>query len=258
MILVLDGKSQPIERCLAATDLPDRKAASDWGEMERGAPAALCSVVLIEWLHDEEERARLQRFRRRFPWHPVVLATGGTMENARHLHQLAVEQVVWISELADTLPDAVRRACDSGTLHSFARSVADARHLPRTLREALAHACDTPKPVYSVADLASTVHCDRTTLCLQWRKATGPAAKLRLVDFLGLVLLLHANRRKQGGGKTQNIATDLGVHEHTLRRLFQRHLGRSTDRSLHEEQRKLTALLAGFIAEHLLRSTPEP
>ncbi|HEX8431738.1 MAG TPA: hypothetical protein VF625_10630, partial [Longimicrobium sp.] len=254
MILLFDGKSQLLERCLASTDLPARKAVSDWGEMERAAPAALCSVILIERLHDEEERARLLRFQRRFPWHPVVLATGGTMDNARHLHHLAVEQVVWLSELADTLPAAVRWACGCGALHSFAASVAGARHLPRTLRDALVHACDTPKPVYSVAELASTVHCDRTTLCLQWRKAIGPAAPLRLVDFLGLVLLLHANRRKQGGGKTLNIAAELGVHEHTLRRLFQRHLGRSVDRSLDEEQRKLTALLGGFINEHLLRS----
>jgi AraC-like DNA-binding protein len=158
---------------------------------------------------------------------------------------------------ADTaLVSAVQRASAGGSLHALAELLASAQHLPRSLRAALIHACLSPAPVYSVAELASSVHCDRTTLCLQWRKTVGPGACLRLVDFLGLVLLLHAARRRLAGHRTVEIASELGVHEHTLRRLGKRLVG-DTRCTPEEEGKRETARLDAFIRTHLLRADCE-
>jgi hypothetical protein len=72
------------------------------------------------------------------------------------------------------------------------------------------------------------------------------------VDFLGLVLLLHASRRRQAGRRAADVAFELGVHEHTLRRLVKRLVGdvRCTPE---EEGKRVTARLDAFIRTHLLR-----
>lgn len=256
MIVVFETDSPRLERCLAAASLPKRRAARDWGELERLAPQAVCSVLQIEWLPESDDVAQLRRFRRRFPCHPIVLVTRGCMENALHLRSLMVEEVVWLAEAEGTLAGAVQRASACGSLHALSAMLAGAQHLPRSLRAALMQACLTPHPVYSVSDLAASVHCDRTTLCLQWRKAAGSGTCLRLVDFLALVLLLHASRRKQAGRRTAEVACELGVHEHTLRRLVKRLVGdeRCTPA---EEGKRVTARLDAFIRVHLLREGTE-
>ncbi|HEX8695763.1 MAG TPA: hypothetical protein VF746_25330 [Longimicrobium sp.] len=256
MILVFEKDSPRLERYLAAGPLPERCLVHDWREFERRAPQALCSVVRIEWLHEGEDVAQLRRFRRRFPCHPIVLATRGCMENARHLCSLMVEEVVWLANADTALADAVQRASACSSLHALGELLGEAQHLPRSLRTALMHACLAHRPVYSVAELAASVHCDRTTLCLQWRKTAGPGPSLRLVDFLGLVLLLHASRRRLAGRRTAEVAVELGVHEHTLRRLTKRLVHRAGYTPA-EEGRLITARLHVFARTHLLRTDCE-
>ena len=253
MIVFFEKDSPRLDRCLAEASFPVCRTVRDWREFERLAPRAVCSVVRIEWLDEGEDVAQLNRFRRRFPSHPVVLATRGCMENARHLRSVVVDEVVWLADAGSTLAEAVQRARVCGSLHALAAMLGGAQHLPRSLRAALVHACLAHRPVYSVADLAAAVHCDRTTLCLQWRKAAGPETTLRLVDFLALVLLLHASRRKQGGRRTAEVAVELGVHEHTLRRLARRLVGDASSTS-EEEGKRVSARLDSFVRANLLRS----
>ncbi len=80
---------------------------------------------------------------------------------------------------------------------------------------------------------------------------------MRLVDFLALLLLLHASRRKQAGRRTADVAHELGVHEHTLRRLVKKLVGdqRCTPE---EEGQRVTARLDAFIRTHLLREDDAP
>jgi AraC-like DNA-binding protein len=258
MIVVLDRESQLAQRSLPCTPVPPlrRLFVHDWGEFERAAPRAVCSVVVIEWLDGGADAESLRAFRLRHPLHPVVLVTQGCMENARHLHQLPVEEVVWLAEAATALPGAVQRAVTSGSRHALAAAVAGAAHLPRTLREALLHACTAARPVYSVAELAARVHCDRTTLCMQWRKAVGRSPPVRLVDFLAMILLVHATQLRLRGHKTPEIALELGVHEHTLRRLTRRLSGDAVRPSPRELQVKLTLAVEEFTALHLRAAAP--
>ncbi|HET6232465.1 MAG TPA: hypothetical protein VFE05_20485 [Longimicrobiaceae bacterium] len=257
MIVVYERESTRLARCLESTSLNDVKPVSDWREFERWAAQSLCVVVRVDWLCEGDDAAQLRRFRRRSPCHPIVLATRADMANARLLHQVTVDEVVWIEEAERSLVDAVEHAITSRSLLPLATLVGEAQHLPRSLREALMHACLAERPVYSVAELAATAHCDRTTLCLQWRKAAGAGAPLRLVDFLALILLLHANRRKLLGRKTAEVAGELGIHEHTLRRLSKRLVGHATLRTPQEDQAKLLGALDVFIRTHLLRQVPE-
>jgi hypothetical protein len=256
MIVVLEGSSQLLQRSLACAHLPPRRAVQDWRELERAAPAALCSVVLIDWLDQGGDAESLRHFRLRVPAHPVVLVTRGCMDNARHLLNAPVDEVVWLAEVETVLAAAVHRAMTSGSRRGVAEAVARAAHLPRSLREALVHACTAPRPVYSVSELAGRVHCDRTTLCMQWRKAVGPSSPLRLVDFLALVMLVHATHLKLLGRKTPQIAVELGVHEHTLRRLTRRLAGGAARPSPEQMQVKLTAALEDFIHTCLRRASP--
>ena len=256
MIVVYEASGDRVAR-LADAFLPHRlHVARDWREFERLAPSAVCSVVALEWLHEGEGPALLRRFGRRYPCHPVILVTRGCMDNARHLHHVMVEEVLWLADVERTLPAALRRIGATGPQQALASLLAGARHLPRSLREALGHACLAPRPVYSVADLAAAVHCDRTTLCLQWRKAVGPAAPLRLVDFLGLLLLVHASRRRLAGRKWQEVAGELDVHEHTLRRLSTRLVGSHARRSVDEDALQVTATLHAFVHGYLLPAAP--
>ena len=260
MIVVFERDVPRLERCLAQGTTRRRHAVRDWRELERAAPSAVCSVVLIESLEHADSVDSLRRFRQRHPTHPVVLVTRGSMENARHLRSLMVDEVVWLADVETALAGAVQRASTCGSLQALAAALGGAQHLPRSLRTALIHACLAARPVYSVAELASSAHCDRTTLCLQWRKAAGAGTCMRLVDFLALVLLVHASRRKRAGRRIAEVAGELGVHEHTLRRLTKRLMGdaRCTP---DEEAKRVTDRLDAFVRDHLLRAAapdPEP
>ena len=254
MIVLLEKDSTALQRTLAAHPCTCRVAAG-WRDLESLVPGALCTVVLLEWLDGGDGMEGLARLQRRFPCHPVVLVTRGSMENARHLRRAAVEEVVWLESVAATLWDAVTRAVASGARNGLATALAGARHLPRTLREALVHACVAGRPVYSVSDLAAQVHCDRTTLCLQWRKAVGSSTSLRLIDFLALVLLLHSVQLRLMGRKTPDVAAELGVHEHTLRRLTRRLAGEEARPTPEALQLLLTARLEDLIHRCILGSS---
>lgn len=253
MIAFYGTRGPVLDRFLAAAGRMTFVVVHCWNELERLAPGACCSVVLIERLSDVGEVAGLLRFQRRFPAHPVVLATQGCIENARHLRGLMVKEVVWVEEAGHGLSAAVTRTMQAGDLGELAAVLGSAQHLPRTLRAALVFACVARRPVYSVADLAASVHCNRTTLCLQWRKTLGEECTLRLVDFLALILLTHSGRRRSMGQKTAAIAADLGVHEHTLRRLAKRWGGSTSRRKTEHQQTTITGVFEKFVHTHLLR-----
>jgi AraC-like DNA-binding protein len=164
-----------------------------------------------------------------------------------------VKEVVWVEEVGHGLAAALKRTMQAGDLGELAVVLGSAQHLPRTLREALVFACLASRPIYSVADLAASVHCNRTTLCLQWRKALGEECTLRLVDFLALILLTHSARRKSMGQKTPAIAADLGVHEHTLRRLSKRWGGSTSRPKSEHQQTAINGVFENVIRTHLLR-----
>jgi len=103
----------------------------------------------------------------------------------------------------------------------------EAKHLLTTLREALAYACRSERPVHSINELAAAVNRNRRSLWHQWTQAVGSSPPLRLQDFLHWILLLRALGRKSPERTWAAVAEDLGLHAHTLWRYAKDLTGRT-------------------------------
>jgi hypothetical protein len=213
----------------------------DWVTFERQSAGCDCAVALVDWLGDPVESRRLADFRRRRPLQPLVLLTHRDADNARHLKDLPVDEVVWREELRQALWPAVVRARSRGALHRVAHSLAGASRLPPVLRDGLAAACRDERGGYTVAGLADRLLCDRRTLWRHWREAVGESP-LTLQDALQWLLLLRAASRKTRELPWRAVAEGLGVHEHTLGRLAQRLAGRPLRQLDHRRVPELLAL----------------
>lgn len=222
MLSIYAAEERHITRmCAALSPEQQRILVRDWTDLERNQPRATCSLVAIEWLITDPVVPKLSAFKTRHPDHPVVLVTRWDPENARHLKDVRVEEVVWFREVDRDLTPAVQRACrqDFHALRCLALPFELASHLPETLRKALAHACHSERAVGSVKHLAAAAGVDRRTLWHQWNRAVGPSSSLRLQDFLHWLLLLRALGHKVPGQSWASVARDLRVHPHTLGRL---------------------------------------
>lgn len=224
--------------------------AEHWSEVEQHAAGAPCLVVAIGSLRASPLVPRLAALRARQPHRPVVLVTHPDPDNTRHLKDVSVDEVVWCREAERELAAAVRRACGriTGALLHLAAPLEAAAHLPAALRTALGHACRSELPVRSVNQLAAAVGSDRRTLWYHWTRTVGPDAELRLQDFLHWVLLLRALARKTPDRTWASVASEVGVHGHTLQR-FARHLAGGTLPTLEEDG----AGAASLFRERVLR-----
>ena len=202
------------------------RLADDWETFEDTAVCSSCSVAVIPWLAGDPALTHLVLFRTLHPLHPVVLVTRGDIENARDLKALVVDEVVWTQEIDRELADAVGRTCVLNQARRMATAVRACPVLPTKLREALATACESERPIRTVHKLAAAVGCDRRTLWTQWKQVTERAgADLRLQDFLHWLVLLRATGRKSASRSWSAVAQEVGVHPDTLGRLAQQLTG---------------------------------
>lgn len=202
------------------------RMVEDWDAFEALAACARCSVVVIPWLSGDPALMRLTLFRGLHPLHPVVLVTRGDIQNARDLKTVTVDEVVWTQELDRELSDAVGRTCVLSQTRRMAEGLRANRALPAKLREALASACESERPIRTVHKLAAGVGCDRRTLWTQWKQVMKEAdSDLRLQDFLHWLVLLRATGRKTASRSWGAVAQDVGVHPDTLGRLAQQLTG---------------------------------
>jgi hypothetical protein len=220
------------ERCYA-----DRVAAAvaehettvwvnSWERLEETIPATTCAVVVLGWLRGTAGETRLRDLRFRHPFHPLVLVTSKNADNALAIRWVAVEEVVWLSDVERALWPAVRRGPAQVLLQQVAVAVERALPSDHLLGRAIAYACRAKPPLHSIGQLASALACDRRTLWRHWRVALAGAAPLRLEDLLDWFLLLHAVGRKLPGHSWARLATELQVHPHTLGRIAARLAGR--------------------------------
>lgn len=220
--------------------------ADDWQAFERIAAGAECAVVWLEWLGAGDGFSRLVELRARLPLQPMVLVTHKDADNARHLKDVLLEEVVWHDEPAHELWSAVARARARGTLSLVALAFQRAPRLAPPLRRGLVFACRSSRPIHSVSRLSDMAGCDRRTLWRHWRDAVGDEAPLTLQDVVDWLLLLRAAQRKTIDVCWRAVAEEMGVHEHTIGRLAQR-LGHHTLRGL--SGMRLEGLLDRFDAE---------
>lgn len=190
-----------------------------WRAFERSAAARKSLVVVLPGQVTMEQVERLATLQRQLPYHPLVLAVDRDAENLRRLSRLRVTEMIWTEELDRHLWPTLRRARTGSALRRFASEFEAADWIPTRLRKALAHACASATPVYSVAQLASRAGRDRRTLWRLWQSAFGPTPPLRLQDFVHWILLIRAAAVRSTGRRWSAVAHDLGVHEHTIARL---------------------------------------
>lgn len=197
--------------------------ADSWEEFERALPIATCAIVVLGWLQcgDVDER-RLGSLKERHPLRPVVLVTSKDADNARALRSMAVDEVVWLSEIESGLWTAVRRARANVSRQRLAGAVDHALHLDRPLQRAIRYACNAERPVRSIGQLAAASGCDRRTLWRHWHDAVDARVSLRLEDVLDWLLLLHAVSRKTPVRSWSSVAAELQIHPHTLGRITAR------------------------------------
>ncbi len=195
-----------------------------WQHFEQAMGKATAGVVVLPWLSDDVFPSLCGFTARRTGW-PLVLVTTREADNARHLKDVAVREVVWLHEMERELWRAVQRVIGRPALEAVAALVEGLERLPPTLREALGYACRARTPVRSVAELARATGCCRSTLWYHWTRAVHADPPVRLEDFLDWVLVLHALGRKRPDCAWPRVAEELGVHERTLGRLARRLTG---------------------------------
>lgn len=229
--------------------------AKSWTEFENKAPDAECSTVVIEWLHRDPAFPLLCGYKARHPKHPLALVTRWDSENARHLKDVFVEEVVWFREVERELPSTVERLCTHryNFVHCLAVPFETAEHLPTPLRRALAHACRSERPVGSIKQLAGAVGSNRSTLWLQWNQAVD--SPLRLQDFLHWILLLRIVGRKTPGQSWAAVAEQVGVSAHSLAR-FARQLTGMKLQEVAENQEEVVHLFHERVLNFVLKREP--
>lgn len=151
------------------------------------------------------------------------------VENARHLKDVSVDEVIWLLEVEQGLRLAVERACAREPNHVYCLALLfeQAENLPPVLREAFGHACRSERPIHSVNALAASVNLDRRRLWHQWNRAVETSAGLRLQDFLHWLLLLRALGRKTPERSWASVAEWLELSPQTLGRYARDLTGRT-------------------------------
>ena len=190
-----------------------------WECLEAVIPSTTCSVVVLGWLRGTADEARLRDLRFRHPRHPLIVVTSKNADNALALRWVAVEDVVWLSELERALWPAVRRGHAQALMHDMAATVGHAMPADPVIGRAIAYACRASPPFRSIAQLATALACDRRTLWRHWRVALSDGSAFRLEDVLDWLLLLHAVGRKLPERSWAHVAGELQVHPHTLGRI---------------------------------------
>jgi hypothetical protein len=227
-------------------------AVGDWDQLQSVIPEATCSVIHVDQLASSAGLPKLCALKSRHPAHPVVLVTRWDLENARQLKDLTVEEVIWLPEVEQGLRGAVERACTRAPnyVYCLALPFEEAEHLPPVLREALAHACRSERPVHSVNELAAAVGRNRRSLWHQWNRVVD-GAPLRLQDFLHWILLLRAVGRKTPERSWAAVAEELRMSPQTLWR-YARDLTGRTLPELADAEEETMRLFRGRVLAFLL------
>lgn len=152
----------------------------------------------------------------------LVLCLPRNSNGLRRLKDLTVDEVVWLDELDDQLPRAVRRARAERRFREFRGRVARCDHLSPTLARAIERALTRQPPLTSVQRLAQEVERDRRTLWHHWNRTVDDTDELTLKAFLDWIVLLRAAVERAGTESWEEVAQEFGVHARTLRRTARR------------------------------------
>jgi hypothetical protein len=222
--------------------------ADHWDQFERVLPFATCAIVVLGWLRGSDlDARRLGSLKERHPLRPMVLLTSKDADNARALRRMAIDEVVWLSEIEVGLWPAVRRARANVVRHHLTGAVDQALLPDRPLQRAIRYACNAESPVRSIGQLATACGCDRRTLWRHWHQTVSAGVALRLEDVLDWLLLLYAVGRKTPAQSWSAVAAELQIHPHTLSRIAARLTDRPLRKLASSDQVPLTLQFHGHL-----------
>jgi len=189
----------------------------EWDEFLVRAPRAECKVLSISQL----SRAPKLGPSLAKTLHPLILVTPRNTDNASHAPGLSPTDIVWASDIEIDLWTKIRRASSLGVLERVAACFRQSSRLQPALREALAMACTSVRPVTTVSELGALIGRDRRTVWRLWRQHNPGENAIRLEDVLHWLILLRAVLHKERDLSWHSVARTLDVHEQTLARLAQ-------------------------------------
>ena len=248
MILLYLADEIHAARVLAAlaTSGSELHLARTWTEVQALSTTPECAVLVGRHGRD----LHLDRVQQRWPAVPVVQVCNTRPEPRAG----SSAHVGWAACVEREIASAVATARIRGYLAEVGERIRHAEHLPTRLRQALSHACGDGCPT-SVGEVAGHLRCTPRVLSHHWRNAMPAEAGVRLEDFMGWILLLHAGAQRAAGAKWSSISEGLGTHQHTLTRTAQR----LADTSLRElPMQGVAATKARFerrVVRHLVRQT---
>jgi hypothetical protein len=197
---------------------------SEWADFERAARGADCAIAVVPWLDEAGATTELDARRRNAPDLPLALLTHSDPANARLLHNVQVDEVLWMNEVRQSLPATIERLLGHAFLGKVARAVEQATRLPVIVREVISTACRHRERIPTASSVSCALGQSRTTVWRAWQRAAPKG--LRLEDFFDWLLLFHSLARRGGARSWAQVARELGVHEHTLSRVAARLTGR--------------------------------
>jgi hypothetical protein len=174
--------------------------------------AARAHILLIAVERLEEGVLDLLRSVRRVePQKALLLITSAEPDNAAKLGPVEVDRVVWIDQLANSLPATLREYVDDLPRFRLGRALTAHRGLAAPLRQALVAAIRADSPPRRIGELAQLGGCSLNTFKLQWTRDIAAASGFTRRRLLRLLLLLRLAELRGVGGSWSRAATVLGI-----------------------------------------------
>ena len=168
----------------------------------------------------------LQDIRRRHPFLPVVLVTDQDSADLQALESASVEAILFQHQIAARLPAALRRSAGLAfALRALGDEYMRNEAIPVPLRRLLTCALTSVPSPRTVQHLAHLLNSDPSTIRRHWRRGVSSHGIQRVKHLLDWLVLLHALSAKRPGLSWRFVATRIGTHERTLRRLAARLTG---------------------------------
>lgn len=227
MIAIYCPEERQVRRLCSALSGISVQRSETWTVFVETVAVSACALVMADWLAGNPAVQRLEALRVQYPNKPLVLVTRKDADNARLLHRVEIDALVWTEEIEEVLGSAIDRACQTSIFQDIARRIENATHLSGKLRSGLTYLFRSTDPIRTVEDLAVEMGCDRRTLWRLWANTTRAHESLRLQDVIDWNLLLHACLRRRQTSSWVGIAAEFCIHEHTLARSAKRLTGMS-------------------------------
>ena len=168
----------------------------------------------------------VRHINRDHPLLPVILIIKTDSADLRHLASVSVEAVLFQHQIAARLPAALKSSAGIAFgLRALGEECMKNESIPGPVRRLLKCALTSVPPPRTVQRLARLLNSDPSTIRRHWRRSVNSHGIRRVKHLSDWLVLLHAISLKRPGVSWRSVATQIGTHESTLRKLSMRLTG---------------------------------